>query len=74
MPKSFCGIFFKGLNAIEKQQEVNSAFGYTKWGVNQLKAVRDEGRSRAQSLALSYFLHQQFWPLKNEMHFSYFGL
>jgi len=42
-PKSFCRIFFKGLNAIEKQQEVNSAFGYAKWGVNQLKAVRDAG-------------------------------
>lgn len=42
-PKSFCRIFFKGLNAIEKQQEANSAFGDTKWGVNQLKAVTDAG-------------------------------
>lgn len=30
-----------------------------------------DGRSRAQTPALSYFLHQQFWPLKNEMHFSH---
>lgn len=80
MPKSFCRTFFKGLNAIEKQKEANSPFAYTKWGVNQLKAVRDagflpvKGRGRAQSLALSYFLHQQFWPLKNEMHFSHFDL
>lgn len=43
MPKSFCRIFFKGLNADENQQEANSAFGYTEWGVNQPKAVRDAG-------------------------------
>lgn len=41
--KSSRRIFFTGLNAIEKQQEVNSAFGYTKWGVNQLQAVQDAG-------------------------------
>lgn len=46
MPKSFCGIFFQGLNAIQKKkkkQEANSASGYTKQGVNQLRAVRDAG-------------------------------
>lgn len=42
-PKSFCRIFLKGLNAMEKHQEANSALGYTKRGVNQLKAVREAG-------------------------------
>lgn len=42
-PKSFCRIFLKGLNAVEKHQEANSASGYTERGVNQLKAVREAG-------------------------------
>lgn len=42
-PKSFCRIFLKGLKAVEKHREANSALGYTKRGVNQLKAVREAG-------------------------------